>query len=347
MKRIMLFLVFAAVSVFLSGCYTQFAVQERNYDDDKYAQRDDRDLYEREYGVTDSTQAGYRYYDDYRDYHFSYYSPMYSRFYWGYYPGRIGFYDYGFMWDNMWAYGWYNDPFYYNYFWHMGYPWNNSYYNWPYYYPRYYGDYWYGGGIGNGGSYYGYNSFSKERRNDGERLTGRSSFERLGGARTSLTGTSGFGRVVVGRNSGSSSSKETDRNGNTTSSGTRTRTGEKIFRDYNDGRTRTSDATRISTPNRLKEYTPPETSGSRTSSDRSGRVTTGSGYNGQGNYSNPNRSGSSSNSGSVGRSSSGSSSSSSGSSSRGSSSSSSGSSRGSSSSGNSSRGNEGGGRGRG
>lgn len=340
MKRIMLFLVFTAVSVFLTGCYTQFVIPQRNYDDDKYVQRDDRDLYEKESELVDSLRTGYKYYDDYRDYQFHYYSPIYSRFFWGYYPGRIAFYDYGNWWDNMWAYGWYNDPFYYDFYWHMGSPWNNYYY-WPYYYPRYYGDYWYGWGSGSGSSYLGYNAFPKERRNDGERLTGRSSFDRLGGSRTSLSGTSGFGRVVVGRNSGNTSStKEGDRSGSTTSSGTRTRTGEKIYRDYNEGRTRSADATRITTPSRLKEYTPPESSGSRSSSDRSsGRVTTGSGYDG-GNYSNPNRSGSSNNSGSVGRSSSGSSSSSSGTSSRGSSSS------GSSSSG-SSRGNEGGGRSRG
>jgi hypothetical protein len=319
MKRISLFLVFIAISVFFTGCYTQFIIPERTYDNDRYVQRDNDeeqndDTYAEE---SDSTDAGYRYFDDYQNYQFHYYSPIYSRYYWGYYPGRIGFYDYGLWSDNYWAYSWWGfSPFYYDYYWHTGYAWSN--YDWPYYYPRYNNGYW--GGSGR----YALNPFSKERRNDGDRLGFRrgSASDRYSStsARSSAytSGTTGGRAVVSGRSTTTTLGKDGTRTGSATSTARQgTRSGEKIYRNYdNSGRSRST--SKVNTPRQLGYSSPSGTARGSQSSSNTGRATTSSGSRGGSSYSAP----SSSRSSSSGSSSSGRSSSSSSSSSRGSSSSS-------------------------
>lgn len=271
MKRLTILLAFIVLPFFFTGCYTQVLVPERNtdYENEEPEYNDDQNVNE----YRDSTEAGYRYYDDYSYYPFHYYNPLYSRYYWGYRPGRIGFYDYGDLWDNYWGYGlWNYSPFYYDYYWHTGYIWS---YYWPDYYPRYYNNWGWGSG---GNTFASRNLFRRERNNDGERLGYRRGLgERLGSSltRPSVTSSGNFGRVTNSRGGTTlgKDGKKTDTGSNVRQG---TRSGEKIYRGSGSSRSRGSsgNSRMLTAPRELKEVTIPQ-SGSRGSSS-SGRSSTSS-----------------------------------------------------------------------
>ncbi len=289
MKRLSAFIFLIAVSVFFTGCYTQFVIPDRNYDEGRYAEREYND--QQNYNQYDSTDGGYRYYDDNGFYNFHYYSPLFSRYYWGYFPGRISFYDYGNWMDNYWGYaGWTASPFMFDFYMRGSYPW--SYYDWPFYYPSYYSPYGYGYGYGynnfwhngyngwwnNQGGVYGLNKYTKERNNDGGRLGFRGGInDRNTYARPYVTQGSTSNGVTSNGRTGTYLGKDAGRTttGSRTTA-TRSRNSEKIFRDYGNSSGRTRSSQGISTPRQLREYTLPQT-GNNSSYGRSRTTTNYSG----------------------------------------------------------------------
>lgn len=159
MKTIIRLLLFLPL-LWLSGCYTQFALQSRH--SKEYTYED-----EVNYDAADSSAYAY---DDSTGYDDSYYNNLgYRRFLFGYYPSfYFGVSSEYFPWM---------DPYYnyYNYgYWNSGYYMSPGYYYpWGYFGPHSYGEFpWYYGG--NGGYVYDHSKYrgyvkSRARDNDFER----------------------------------------------------------------------------------------------------------------------------------------------------------------------------------
>ncbi len=212
MKTIIRLLLFLPL-VWLSGCYTQFALHSRHTQEYTYEDEvnyDDADS--SAYAYDDST-----YYDYYNDY-----NTGYRRFLFGYYPSSM------YLGVTSDLFPWWGSYYpYRSWYWDYDYISSGYYYPWGYYGPHVYNGYpWYyngSGGYGNGydhGKYRGYVK-SRSRDNDFERGGRGTPFRDYGsGTRSSSIrrerGDRGLDvdlqKARVGsRNSGSSSSSSGDR----------------------------------------------------------------------------------------------------------------------------------------
>ncbi|MEW6654814.1 MAG: hypothetical protein AB1394_15280, partial [Bacteroidota bacterium] len=124
--------------LWLSGCYTQIAVYERDYKD--YAYQD-----EGEYAEEDS--LAYNQDSEYPNDYDYYRNSGYRRFLFGYIPS-LWYTGYASPWYNRY---WWTDLYGYNYYGNYGYLTGGYYYPWGYYGPHVYG----------GWGYYGHNHWGK------------------------------------------------------------------------------------------------------------------------------------------------------------------------------------------
>ena len=136
MKNLKLYIPFLLASFLLTGCYTQLAMRDYDYqkDEEKVTTREDQyyDSYEdtSEYYSDEETYNNEEYYEDETDEINNYYYgsyPFHHRYYWGYYPSVSFGIHFGYS---------YYDPYYWDsyYYW----PWCGSYYYYPSYYTNYY-----------------------------------------------------------------------------------------------------------------------------------------------------------------------------------------------------------------
>ncbi|NUN10214.1 MAG: hypothetical protein HUU54_13660 [Ignavibacteriaceae bacterium] len=228
------FLTLAVFAVFLSGCYTQLAIEER---------RPERTYTYESYGDEEYTESDTIYYDEEEasqgEVKNIYILPGYRRYLWHYYPSTsivIGsgyYFDY-WLWDTWYPRWWYWDPWY---------P-PVAYYPFWYYHPNYY---YYGGyhwdNYNNPKTYkYRDNNISRIRNNDGGRgssYTTRDAIKAYDRNRPATREGVGARESIGTREAISTRESEVNRNGRVSTQG---RTG--VTREENKGTVRDGNRTK-------------------------------------------------------------------------------------------------------